>query len=64
MADQVNSGLEKPDNEEMLLAEQLRLHIQLIREISQMESGISGDVERFSEEITELLDGIGNQWGC
>lgn len=55
MADQVNSGLEKPDNEEMLLAEQLRLHIQLIREISQMESGISGDVELFSEEISELL---------
>lgn len=55
MAVQVNSGLKKPGNGEMHLADQLRLHIQLIREISQMESGISGDVERFSEEITELL---------
>ncbi|MCG2730429.1 MAG: response regulator [Acetobacterium sp.] len=40
--------------------DQLRLHTQLIRETGQLESGINGDVTKFSEEITELLI---NRWG-
>lgn len=41
-------------------SDQLRLHTQLIREIGQLESGINGNVIRFSEEITELLI---KRWG-
>jgi PAS domain S-box-containing protein len=48
------------ENQQKSLTEQLRLHMQLIREISQIESGISGDVNRFAEEITELL---GHRYG-
>lgn len=44
--------------EQKFILDQLYLHTELIREISQMESGINGDIDRFSEEITELL---GNQ---
>ncbi len=41
--------------EQKFIMDQLYLHTELIREINQMESGINGDIERFSEEITELL---------
>lgn len=51
MADQANTGLDQREK----IIDQLYLHTELIREISQMESGINGDIEGFSEEITELL---------
>ncbi|WP_303866145.1 response regulator [Acetobacterium wieringae] len=51
MADQANTGLGHREK----IINQLYLHTELIREMSQMESGINGDIERFSEEITELL---------
>ena len=35
--------------EQKFILDQLYLHTELIREISQMESGINGDIERFSE---------------
>jgi signal transduction histidine kinase/CheY-like chemotaxis protein len=41
--------------EQKFIVDQLYLHTELIREISQMESGINGEIERFAEEITELL---------
>ncbi len=41
--------------EQRFIMDQLYLHTELIRVISQMESGIDGDIERFTEEITELL---------
>ncbi|WP_414734025.1 response regulator [Acetobacterium carbinolicum] len=41
--------------EQKFIVDQLYLHTQLIREISQMESGINGDINRFAKEITELL---------
>ena len=46
---------EQREIEQKALMDQLRLHTRLIAEISQMESGINGDIEEFSEEITELL---------
>jgi len=47
--------LEEREIEQKFIVEQLYLHTQLIREISQLEAGINGDIIRFSAEITELL---------
>lgn len=41
--------------EQKFIVDQLVLHTKLIREISQMESGINGDIELLAEETTELL---------
>lgn len=50
----------KRENQQKSLTEKIRLHMQLIREISQIESGINGDINQFAEEITELL---GHRYG-
>jgi signal transduction histidine kinase/CheY-like chemotaxis protein len=55
MADQTNLGLDQRENEKEKIIDQLYLHTELVRQISRMESGINGDINRFSEEITELL---------
>ena len=47
--------LEEREIEQKFIVDQLYLHTELIREISQMESAINGDVNRFAKEITELL---------
>ncbi|MDK2935527.1 MAG: two-component system, sensor histidine kinase and response regulator [Eubacteriaceae bacterium] len=60
MTDQLNSGLDQREVAQKAIMDQLYLHTQLIREISQLESGINGNIDRFSEEITELL---GNRLG-
>lgn len=52
---QDNIILGQQEIEQSTIANQLRLHTRLIGEISQMESGINGDIEEFSEKITELL---------
>lgn len=47
--------LEQQQIEQEVLTNQLRLHTRLVAEISQMESGINGETDQFSEKITELL---------
>jgi hypothetical protein len=47
--------LEQRENEQRELTNQLRLQTRLVAEISQIESGINGEIDQFSEKITELL---------
>lgn len=47
--------IKKKEREQRALMNQLRLHTRLISEIGLMEAGINGEVERFTEKITELL---------
>ncbi|MDO9492385.1 response regulator [Acetobacterium sp.] len=51
---------EEREIEQKYIVDQLYLHTELIREISQLESGINGDIHWFSKEITKLL---GNRLG-
>lgn len=46
---------EEREIEQKYIVDQLYLHTELIREISQLESGINGDINWFSKEITKLL---------